>query len=275
MMEAEMGQLEAAKVLIIDDSPVILGWGSRILARTGFRVATHDKALGISAALERERPDLVLLDVEMPGMTGLDVVKVVEGLLAAHPVRIVLYSSVPQDELRHLALTCKAAGFLTKSADATAFINAVNAFITDSPVVPEVAGTVSAPVETSGLAPYVLFVDNDRRVLRSLERLIGRDVNSVFVDSSEAALAHIEGAQPPILVVSDILMPGLTGVDLYWRAMRQGAAWKDRFIFVTGHAEESYVQHAVKSVDVPVLQKPCDTVELRQLLSMRGVDLRG
>ena len=65
-----IGQRNARTILVIDDNAVVLEVTRSTLEHAGFRVVTRDRASGAIAAVLQERPDLVLLDVNMPNMTG-------------------------------------------------------------------------------------------------------------------------------------------------------------------------------------------------------------
>jgi len=64
-----------AKILIVDDEKDIVDFFGRILVREGFEVvSTTSASEGLSLA-DQERPNLILLDINMPDMDGGDVVK--------------------------------------------------------------------------------------------------------------------------------------------------------------------------------------------------------
>lgn len=81
------------RVLLVDDEPSILGSASALLREFGYDVVTHADARTIAEAVARERPDVLLQDVRMP---GLDVAALVAALRAdarARSTRIVLFSA--------------------------------------------------------------------------------------------------------------------------------------------------------------------------------------
>src|SRR5690606_24940297 len=63
----------AARILVVDDEPDISALVAYQLAREGYRVRTAASGTEALEALERELPDLMVLDLMLPGMSGLDV----------------------------------------------------------------------------------------------------------------------------------------------------------------------------------------------------------
>lgn len=106
------------KVMLIDDSRTVADLVARELSGRGYEVVAHTKPLGTMVAILREMPDLILLDIEMPLLNGVQLCALLKGSramakLATTPV--VLFSSVPEAELKELARTCGAQGCVSKS----------------------------------------------------------------------------------------------------------------------------------------------------------------
>jgi CheY-like chemotaxis protein len=103
----------ATKVLVVDDHPSFRRYAQRLLESAGYVVVgvAEDGASAIAAVHER-RPDLVLLDVLLPDMTGFEVAKE----LAAGPERplVVLTSSRSASDLGSLVRSEHAKGFISK-----------------------------------------------------------------------------------------------------------------------------------------------------------------
>lgn len=62
-------------VLVVDDNATNLKLVSDVLECAGMRVSRAEDAPSAEAALTRERPDLVLMDIGLPGMSGLDLTR--------------------------------------------------------------------------------------------------------------------------------------------------------------------------------------------------------
>ena len=60
----------AGKILVVDDDPAIVAVFSRLMTRLGYEVLTASNGELALQSVTRDRPDLVLLDVNMPGIDG-------------------------------------------------------------------------------------------------------------------------------------------------------------------------------------------------------------
>jgi two-component system, chemotaxis family, chemotaxis protein CheY len=113
----------SATVLLVDDSGLARRGYRRMLEGAGYRVIEADDGL---SALERyalERPDVVLLDLVMRGMYGLDVLSKLREMDPA--ARVIIISADIQTSSRELVRDAGATGFLNKPVDAEQVLTAV------------------------------------------------------------------------------------------------------------------------------------------------------
>lgn len=103
------------KVLLIDDSEISLHFVAGVLLRAGYEVRTADDVDKLEGVLGDWRPDIILTDVNMPNITGLELCRMLKSSYETAHVPVVLFSAVPQDELEDMARDCEADGFLSKS----------------------------------------------------------------------------------------------------------------------------------------------------------------
>ncbi len=114
-----------AKILIVDDSGLSRRISRKILEEAGHEVVEADDGM---TALERyflEKPDLVLLDITMKGMNGLDVLKKLREMDSS--ARVVIATADIQSSTRALTREAGACGFVTKPLAVDQILNAVNA----------------------------------------------------------------------------------------------------------------------------------------------------
>jgi DNA-binding NarL/FixJ family response regulator len=104
------------RVLVVDDQAAYLRAMTRVIGETaGFEVvgeaSSGEEALVVAAALG---PDLVLMDVNLPGIDGLEATRRLLG--RAHPPVVLLLSTYDQDAGEQFVAESGARGYLTKSA---------------------------------------------------------------------------------------------------------------------------------------------------------------
>jgi CheY-like chemotaxis protein len=116
------------KIMVVDDSDLCRDLTRMMLEEFGYEVVTLESGLGLSRALGREKPDLVLLDVSMPALSGNHVVAVARQH-KLHQCPIVLFSDRPPTELSALARDCGASGFIAKTSNAHALAQSVGRFL--------------------------------------------------------------------------------------------------------------------------------------------------
>lgn len=102
--------------------------------------------------------------------------------------------------------------------------------------------------------PMVHLVDDDAAMLASLQFLVGSaQYQARAYDSAEALLARV-GALEPGCIVTDIRMPGMSGLDLVRKLKALGVAAP--VIVLTGHADVALAVEAMKAGVVEFLEKP-------------------
>jgi CheY-like chemotaxis protein len=103
------------KVLLIDDSEISLHFVASVLVRAGYDVRTADDVDKLEGVLGDWRPDVILTDVNMPGISGIELCRMLKSNYETAHVPVVLFSAVPQHELEGMARDCEADGCLSKA----------------------------------------------------------------------------------------------------------------------------------------------------------------
>jgi DNA-binding NtrC family response regulator len=108
------------KVLVVDDDAVVLVLTQTRLQRAGFTVVVRDSAIGTMQAINAERPDMVVLDIRMPALTGTalaDLIKRTQG-----HVPVIFHSSQSLSALQVAAKESGAVGAISKTPDDSLFM---------------------------------------------------------------------------------------------------------------------------------------------------------
>ena len=122
----------------------------------------------------------------------------------------------------------------------------------------------------------ILVVDDEpsmRRALRAFLERAGFDV--VEAASAEQALGYLGAARPADAVVSDVLMPEVSGVDFYDRLRDASPQLANRVVFLTGAARDPRVHAPIEQRGVPLISKMDDlrlVVDAVRLALLRRAD---
>jgi PAS domain S-box-containing protein len=106
-----------ARVLIVDDDPRNAQLLEIMLATEGFALLTAFSGEEVLSIVAQQPPDLVLLDVMMPGMGGYEVTRVLKGNQATRNIPIIMVTALDDREARMLGLKAGAEDFLSKPVD--------------------------------------------------------------------------------------------------------------------------------------------------------------
>src|SRR3954468_5880241 len=119
-------------VVVVDDCEVTLASTADILERNGYRVITRDRPAGCVAMMLQEKPDLVLLDVCMPTVSGDTLVKLFSRAAPNSGTIILLYSALDEPLLRSKAKGAGAHGYIAKTSDNAALLRAIKRWLRPS-----------------------------------------------------------------------------------------------------------------------------------------------
>jgi CheY-like chemotaxis protein len=285
------------KIVVIDDSEIVLEVTKAALEGAGYDVVTHDRPAGCVALILHEKPELVLMDVNMPGLGGDTIVSVLGKAAPTSETIVLLHSSLSADVLRGKASAAGAHGFIQKSGDLFGLTREVGRWLKRSPNSSNMRAALAAPNEdrlgsgtriaaapvsppnrdsvggltvarrTSGTlrvdARTVLLVDDDMSILSGFRRHLQDDDTSIeFALSGGQALRRLLSDSPPDVVVCDMLLPDISGMEVYQRAVAAEPSFRDRFAVATGASGTPAVMSFLATFKGPVLHKPIDAGQL-------------
>ena len=116
--------------LVIDDEPNISEAISCILARDGWSVATHSNGHDAVGVVQNAMPDLVILDVMLPGKTGYDILRELRSEDATPGLPVLMLTAKGQVKDRVMAERAGASRFMTKPFSNAEVLDAVRELVT-------------------------------------------------------------------------------------------------------------------------------------------------
>ena len=103
-----------AHILVVDDEPDIAAMVAYHLARESYRVRTVETGSEALEAVERERPDLIVLDLMLPGMSGLDVLRELREKEEHESIPVILLTARREEDDRVEGLSLGADDYVSK-----------------------------------------------------------------------------------------------------------------------------------------------------------------
>ena len=116
-----------SKVLVVDDSRTELMHLSEVLRKGGYAVRTAGNAEEALQALQAERPDLVLMDVVMPGQNGFQLTRTITRDPQYAGLPVIICTSKSQETDRVWGMRQGARDYVTKPVDARELLDKIRA----------------------------------------------------------------------------------------------------------------------------------------------------
>ncbi len=196
----------AGRVLVIDDDAAARDLVARFLENEGLEVVgVADGAAGLNAAREH-RPDVITLDVVMPGMDGWAVLTALKSDPELADVPVVMLSMLDE---KNLGFALGASEYLTKPVDRDRLIRVLRA--------------IGPP--TSGGRSCVLVVEDDTRTRAVLRQVMEREGWEVMEAAHGRSALDRMAERVPDLVLLDLMMPEMNGFE-FLEVLREREAWR-------------------------------------------------
>jgi len=109
----------------VDDDPQVLEVFSALLQEVGYEVESAENALAAMAAVVRAAPDLILADIRMPIVGGMDLVRELKSHIDSRRIPVVAFTGCDSPGMRELALKAGYDDYLPKPTDPGPFLDRI------------------------------------------------------------------------------------------------------------------------------------------------------
>jgi signal transduction histidine kinase len=120
---------------------------------------------------------------------------------------------------------------------------------------------------TSGHRARMLVVDDEPAIGRALQRTLGEHLDVIALTSAKEALARIEAGERFEVILSDVMMPEVTGMALHQELTKIAPDQAERMIFVTGGAFTTAAREFLDRVPNPRIEKPVEATNLLAIVA--------
>lgn len=255
-----------ARVLLVEDNETNRQLMEYLLTRFGHAVTVAvDGAEGL-AVLRRERPDVVVCDIEMPRLDGMALAQAVRADPALAGVPLLAVTSYAMLGDRERVLDAGFDGYLAKPIDPERFVPWLEDHLRGDahrPAPPPAAATLPSPAAAPPAGPCVLVVDDEPLNLelkRSCLQPLGYRVVTAATADEALRLAR---AETPALIISDVGMPQGDGFEFIVRCKRDPRLAAVPFVFISmTHWDEAMREKALALGAARYLRRPLPAEQL-------------
>ncbi len=262
-------------MLVVDDEQIICDLFKTVLSHAGYEVFTASTGRDGLVQFQRRRPQLTLLDLRMPEMNGIEVLKDIRKL--DPQANVMILTAWASDALERQARQLGVTDFLSKRMT----LDVVMASLERMQQRQDKTATAKAPVAEAAAPPpppppppsaSILVVDDEQEICDMLMKTVSGLGYRVRTASSGAeALALVE-QEKPALIILDMHMPEMNGVGVL-RGL-QARKSTSGVILLTGSQDEKLMTEALDLGVVDIIGKPVSMERLTVAIQL-GMMLKG
>ena len=260
-----------ANILIIDDDGIVRDALTVFLSRSGHQVTTASDGGNGVLAFKNSSPDLVILDRDLPVMTGSMVFAQIREISKV-PVIILTGYDAPEDAEAYLR--DGAASFLSKGDGLSNVLSEVDRVLgikkqDDKPVIERRKTAAAAPAasqKTTSKA-LILVADDDQAILRLLGRFLASLGYEVELAEDGDIAVEMARARKPDIALLDIFMPKKDGIEVLKELAEELPGIG--FIMITGNEDEEVARACLRMGAFDYIPKPVNLAALENTIKAR------
>jgi CheY-like chemotaxis protein len=250
------------KILVIDDDRMNCDLLQAVLTRHGYDVHSATSGLDGLNLFRQHNPRVTILDLRMPEMDGLTVLKEIRAIDPHAPVIILGGGATELQENQARAL--RVTDFVRKGLSLDVLVEGVNRVVQQPGRKQERAAIAAGSAADTG--ETVLILDDDQLVRDLLVQFLSlRGYRAIGVKDGVQALSMVDQA-PPDLILLDLMLPGMNGVEVLRRL--RAKHFTGAVIILTGSYDEEMLQDAWSLRPQEVISKPIDLEKLLGIIQL-------
>lgn len=255
-----------AKILVIDDDGIVRDAIKSFLSRSGHTVFCAADGLNGITLFKNALPDIVILDREMPNLTGSQVLAKIREFSKTVPVIILTGYDSPEDARQYIQEG--ASSFLSKSQGLSPLLEEIDKILNLSPwQADKVKKNTAEAQPASSQEIKILIADDEEPVRNMLSRFVISIGMKPLLASNGREAVDIFRSQNPQIVLLDIYMPVKNGLE----ALKEIMSFSPQagVMMITGNDEEELARTCLKNGAFDYISKPINLKNLEVSLKTR------
>ncbi|MBR2275537.1 MAG: response regulator, partial [Lachnospiraceae bacterium] len=225
------------RILLADDDDMNLMVTDMILSEMGYEVTSASSGRACIELLKEGHHDLLLLDIEMKDMRGLEVLKEIRSIPEISDTRTVFLTASSHREDMMDAIRLGALDFIRK------------------PALPENLLHVVRNALSARIRDLILVVDDDPMTRMATEEMFGIRYRVVCAESGEEALSCMEEEKPDLILL-DFHMPGMNGLQVLEKIRENESYGNIPVIFLTADDDADTEAELFEAGAMDYIRKP-------------------
>jgi Response regulator containing a CheY-like receiver domain and a GGDEF domain len=252
LVEKQAAPAKEIRVGMIDDDPGMLALVEALVSDAGVRVQGMSEPEQLWRMLETNPPDVLILDVDMPQISGIELCRSIRANPRWDIVPVVFLTARTGASVELFG--AGADNYLTKPVDGPELIAVIQRAARRQRTVATAAASGEWPTEHGEKAPRafdadVVLVDDDEILTELLRHsLVARGYSVRILTDGSAALDQLTGATPKLharVIILDVGLPEHDGLAVLRALARDGITRRTRVIMLTARSLESEVVQAL------------------------------
>lgn len=250
----------AKRILVVDDDMMCLKTVQRYLTEDGFEVLGALSGMQAIHIAEETKIDLLLLDIEMPGLNGYATLEQIRELPNGKQLPVIFFTGRKDRDTVKCCAAAGADGYITKPVEKRVLHERME----------ELFSRMSASREEQ----TVLIVDGDVELLKRFKLQLGKHFKVIVINSGKSAMDYLGNHRADVLVL-DYALSMLDGVSIV-DSVRKMDNGKDMPIIMLCDEEVATVKEACKANPANVyMKKPVHTEALMQSIQDQWINSAG
>lgn len=230
-------EVRRKRILVVDDDHLSLKMTEQILRDKSYEVLTASSGEQCLHILRETPVDLILLDIEMPGISGIETLEIIRNDSSLKNSKVIFVTVMMVDKYKQEAARLGVQEFIQK------------------PILPvNLIERISKIFRTS-TKQNILVVDDDSMNLRFAQRMLGNHYEVSCVSSGQEAIEFLKQRTPAIALL-DLHMPEMNGFQLLEKIRQMPDGEDLPVVFLTADSERETEIQVFKAGALDYIQKP-------------------
>ncbi|MCI8484273.1 MAG: response regulator [Lachnospiraceae bacterium] len=245
------------KILVVDDSELMRQAMKELLGKD-YEVEGADSGLSAIRCLTLDRPDLILLDYEMPVCDGSQVLEMIRGEKEFADIPVIFLTGRVDRESVQKVLALKPAGYLLKTLQPAEIKKGIDDYFKKKGLDEKrEAGDQAVPKQK------ILVVDDSELMRQAMKELLGKDYEVEGADSGLSAIRCITLKRPDLILL-DYEMPVCDGSQVLEMIRGEKEFTDIPVIFLTGRVDRESVQKVLALKPAGYLLKTLKPADIKK-----------